>query len=278
MAINDTIVSTIQNSLLSSTIGTESQEAVLRYVLDDILLASSLLLNITIAGVLLLAIVYLSRQVSDPRVQLILVSGVLAATVSLSSYVGLFSGLTMNFINVPDGHVLSGDSVLTMWGRYLGWAFALPFIMVLMGLVAGTNWTKIITAVMFTFAMVVANIASVLTTSNITMRWLWFGLSYAFFLVVAYIILTDWAQDADKTGTEDIYTTLKIITVISWFGFILIGAVGVEGLAMLDVWMTSWGYSILDVLAKYVVILVTVFYAVDEPEELTGGEEYGSTR
>jgi halorhodopsin len=44
-----------------------------------------------------------------------------------------------------------------------------------------------------------------------------------------------------------------VLTIVLWLGYPLVWAVGVEGLALVQsVGLTSWGYSALDVFAKYV--------------------------
>jgi halorhodopsin len=39
--------------------------------------------------------------------------------------------------------------------------------------------------------------------------------------------------------------------------------------------MTSWGYSALDIIAKYAVTLLIILYVAEEPDEVCGGEDYG---
>jgi halorhodopsin len=44
-----------------------------------------------------------------------------------------------------------------------------------------------------------------------------------------------------------------VLTIVLWLGYPIIWALGVEGLALIQsVGLTSWGYSGLDILAKYV--------------------------
>jgi len=66
------------------------------------------------------------------------------------------------------------------------------------------------------------------------------------------VLLVEWPADAAAAGTADIFNTLKLLTVVLWLGYPVLWALGSEGFALLDVAITSWGYSGLDVLAKYV--------------------------
>ena len=255
----------------------ETQREVFEYVFDDPLLAWSFVLNIALAGLTILGIVYLGRNLTDPRSKLIAVSVMLISVVSISSYTGLTTGLTISFLEMPAGHARAGEEVLTMWGRYLTWTFSTPFILIALGMIAGSNLTKILTASAFTVAMCVTGLAAALTTSSHLLRWWWFVISSSFFLVIVYIILVEWDADAKQTGTSGLFNTLKILTVVSWFGYPILWFLGVEGIALLEVAYTSWGYSILDIVSKYVVTVLIMLYVAREPEEIVAGAEYGSS-
>ncbi|MFP8953966.1 bacteriorhodopsin [Natrialbaceae archaeon A-arb3/5] len=255
----------------------ETQREIVEFVFDDTLLSLSFVANIALAGLTILFIVAMARGVTDPRTKLIVLSTLLISVVSISSYTGLASGLTLSFIEMPAGHPLAGEEVLTMWGRYLTWTFSTPFILIVLGMIAGSNLTKITTTVAMTIAMCVTGLAAALTTSSYPMRWWWFVLSTSFFLVIVYVIMVDWTREAERTGTADLFNTLKILTVVGWFGYPILWALGVEGFAVLEVWMTSWGYSVLDIITKYIVTVLIVLYVVKEPETITAGADYGST-
>ncbi|MFA9417249.1 bacteriorhodopsin [Natrinema sp. HArc-T2] len=247
------------------------------------LLALSFVVNIALAGLTILGIVYLGRSLTDPRAKAIATALLLISVVSISSYTGLTSGLTLSVIEMPAGHPAAGatttgaDGVLVMWGRYLTWTFSTPFILIVLGMIAGSNWTKILTTCAFTIAMCVTGLAAALTTSSLVLRWWWFVLGSIFFLVIVYVILVDWTAEAERTGTSDLFRTLKLLTVVGWFGYPILWMLGVEGVAILDVAITSWGYSVLDIITKYVVTFLAMFYVVDEPESITGGANYGAS-
>ena len=246
-------------------------------VMSDPFFASSLYTNIMLAGLTLLAIAYIARGVSDPRAKLIVVSCMMISAVSVASYTGLFSGMTISVLEMPPGHALAGEEAVSLWGRYLTWALSTPFILLALGLVAGSNLTKIFTAIVFDVGIMVTGLAAALTTSSYALRWFWYLVSVTFFIVVVYILLAEWPEDARRTGTVGIFNKLKILTVVLWFGYTVWWGVGNEGLALVEsVALTSWGYSILDIVAKYAFSFLVVLYVVDEPDEVTGGEDWGS--
>lgn len=268
--------------------GDVSQTQMYETILDNGVLASSLYVNIALAGLTLLAIMFVARGVTDPRAKLIVVSCMMISAVSIASYTGLFSGMTMSIIEMPEGHALadatttlaSGDEVngtISLWGRYLTWALSTPFILLAIGLVAGSNLTKIFTAIVFDVGIMITGLAAALTTSSYLLRWFWYAISCTFFLVVVYILLVEWPKDAEETGTVDIFNKLKILTVVLWFGYTVWWALGNEGLAIIsDVAITSWGYSAFDVVAKYGFTFLVVLYVVKEPDEVTAGEDWGA--
>ena len=229
-----------------------TQTEIYEAVRENTLLNASFWANIALAGVAILLFVYMGRNVKDARAQLIWVATLMVPLVSIASYTGLASGLTISFLEMPSGHALAGEEVLTMWGRYLTWTLSTPMILLALGLLAGTNLTKLFTIVTADIAMCVTGLAAALTTSSYGLRWFWYFISCTFFLVVLYVLLVEWPKDAEAANTAEIFNLLKILTVVLWFGYPIFWALGAEGLAVLDVAITSWAYSFLDIGAKYV--------------------------
>ncbi|EMA31051.1 bacteriorhodopsin [Halobiforma nitratireducens] len=230
-----------------------TQPEVYEQVQDDFLLNLSFWANIALAGISILVFLYMGRNLENSKSKLIFVATLMVPLVSISSYTGLASGLTISFLEMPPGHALAGEEVLTMWGRYLTWALSTPMILLALGLLAGTNLTKLFTAITADIAMCVTGLAAALTVSSHGLRWFWYFLSCTFFLVVLYILLVEWPKDAEAAGTAEIFNLLKILTVVMWLGYPIVWGLGAEGLAVLEaVWITSWAYSVLDIVAKYI--------------------------
>jgi halorhodopsin len=229
-----------------------AQGEVLRLIRNDVLLSSSLWINVALAGLSILLFVYMGRRVESPRARLIWVATLLVPLVSLSSYLGLVSGLTVGLLQMPPGHALAGQEVVSPWGRYLTWTLSTPMILLALGLLAGTDRATLFTAITMDVAMCVTGLAAALVTSSYLLRWGFYLVSCAFFVAVLYVLLVQWPRDASEAGTSEIFETLKLLTVVLWIGYPVLWALGSEGFALLDVAITSWGYSLLDVGAKYV--------------------------
>jgi halorhodopsin len=240
------------STLATETVLQASQSDALQEIQSDFLLQSSLWVNIALAGLAILLFVYMGRDVQSSRAKLIWVATLLVPLVSISSYVGLASGLTVGFLEMPAGHALAGQEVLSPWGRYLTWTLSTPMILLALGLLADADRTSIFTAITMDIGMCVTGLAAALITSSYLFRWVFYLISCAFFVAVLYILLVEWSGAATAAGTSEIFQTLRSLTVVLWLGYPILWALGSEGFALLGVGVTSWGYSGLDILAKYV--------------------------
>ncbi|MFP4218793.1 MAG: bacteriorhodopsin, partial [Salinarchaeum sp.] len=143
---------------------------------NDVLLSSSLWVNIALAGLSALLFVYMGRNLTDGRAKLIWGATLMIPLVSISSYLGLASGLTVGLLEMPAGHALAGQEVLSQWGRYLTWALSTPMILLALGLLADVDRGSLFTVIAADIGMCVTGLAAALITSSHMFRW-------AFYLV-----------------------------------------------------------------------------------------------
>ena len=192
--------------------------------------------------------------------------------VSISSYVGLASGLTAGFLEMPSGHALAGEEILSQWGRYLTWTFSTPLILLALGLLAEVDTADLFVVILADVGMTLTGLAAAMTTSSYAYRWAFYLVSTAFFLVVLYALVVKWPADAAAAGTDEIFSTLRTLTVVLWLGYPIVWALGVEGLAVVEsVGLTSWGYSVLDVFAKYVFAYLLLRWVADNESVVATG-------
>ena len=250
-----------------------SQSAVFERIAGDVLLSSSLWVNIALAGFSILLFVAMGRGLRTERARMIWVATLLVPLVSISSYAALVSGLTVGLIQMPPGHPLAGQEVLSPWGRYLTWTLSTPMILLALGLLADADRASLFTAITMDVAMCITGLAAALITSSYLLRWVFFGISCAFFVAVLYVLLVEWPADAQAAGTSEIYGTLRHLTVVLWLGYPVLWALGVEGFAVLDVAITSWGYSGLDILAKYVFAFLLLRWVAANERSVGGGAD-----
>jgi len=253
-----------------------SGPSVYSQIQNDVLLSSSLWVNIALAGLSALLFVYMGRNLTDGRAKLIWGATLMIPLVSISSYLGLASGLTVGLLEMPAGHALAGQEVLSQWGRYLTWALSTPMILLALGLLADVDRGSLFTVIAADIGMCVTGLAAALITSSYMFRWAFYLVSCAFFAAVLYALLAEWPASASRAGTSEIFSTLRILTVVLWLGYPIIWAVGVEGLALVQsVGLTSWGYSALDILAKYVFAFLLLQW-VTSNERIVASPEGGA--
>jgi halorhodopsin len=239
--------------LTTAVVPLQSQADALAAVQGDTLLSSSLWANIALAGISILVFLYMGRTVTSTRAKVIWGATLMIPLVSISSYLGLASGLTMGFTEMPSGHALGGQEVLSQWGRYLTWALSTPMILLALGHLADVDRGSLFAVIAADVAMCVTGLAAALVTSGVLYRWAFYAISCAFFAVVLYALLVEWPASAAAAGTGEIFGTLRALTVVLWLGYPIVWALGVEGLAVVQsVGVTSWAYSALDIFAKYV--------------------------
>lgn len=246
-------MSPIGQIVISGILLQATQADAFSQIQNDVLLSSSLWVNIALAGLSILLFVYMGRGVTSNRARLIWGATLMIPLVSISSYLGLASGLTASFIEMPAGHALAGEEVMSQWGRYLTWTLSTPLILLALGLLADANLGSLFTVITADIGMCLTGLAAALVTSSYLFRWLFYAVGCTFFIVVLYALVIEWPKFAVKAGTSDIFRLLRTLTIVLWLGYPIIWAVGVEGLALVQSpGLTSWGYSVLDILAKYV--------------------------
>lgn len=229
------------------------------------LLSSSLWVNVALAGLAALLFAYMGRNVRGDRARMIWVVTLFIPLVSISSYLGLLSGVTIGVLEMPTGHPL--DEAISQWGRYLTWAFSTPLILAALGWLADVDRADLLAVVAADIGMCLTGLAAALTTSSLLMRWVFYAVSCVFFVVVLYALVFKWPVSAEAAGTSEVFSTLRALTVVLWLGYPIVWAVGIEGLAIVEsAGLTSWGYSALDILAKYVFAFLLLRWVADNED------------
>ncbi|MBB6645410.1 bacteriorhodopsin [Halobellus ruber] len=246
----------------------QTQGQVADQIAGNTLLASSLWVNIALAGVSALLFVYMGRNITNGRVKAIWGATLMIPLVSISSYLGLVSGLTVGLIQMPAGHALAGEMILSQWGRYLTWALSTPMILLALGLLADVDIGSIFTVIAADIGMCITGLAAALITSSYGLRWAFYFVSCAFFVAVLYALVAQWPDAAAEAGTSEIFSTLRALTIVLWLGYPIIWAIAPEGLALIPVGISSWGYSALDIFAKYIFAFLLIRWVTNNESSI----------
>ena len=247
----------------------QTQGEVASRIAENTLLASSLWVNIALAGLSALLFVYMGRNITNGRVKAIWGATLMIPLVSISSYLGLVSGLTVGLIQMPAGHALAqADPILSQWGRYLTWALSTPMILLALGLLADVDIGSIFTVIAADIGMCITGLAAALITSSYGLRWAFYFVSCAFFVAVLYALVAQWPDAAAEAGTGEIFSTLRALTIVLWLGYPIIWAIAPEGLALIPVGISSWGYSALDVFAKYIFAFLLIRWVTNNESSI----------
>ena len=208
-------VSTEAAMLMESSILLQTEQGeVLNQIQNNTSLSASLWVNVALAGLSALLFVYMSQRVRTRRARLIFGATIMIPLVSISSYLGMISGLTVGLIEMPAGHALAGELVLSQWGRYLTWALSTPLILLALGLLAEVDIADLFAVITADIGMCVTGLAAALITSSYGLRWAFYVISCAFFVVVLYALLARWPANAETAGTDEIFSTLRALTVV----------------------------------------------------------------
>ena len=237
-------------------------------IASNTLLASSLWVNVALAGLAALLFVYMGTSITNRRAKAIWGATLMIPLVSISSYLGLLSGLTVGFIEMPTGHALADEVILSQWGRYLTWALSTPMILLALGLLADVDIGSIFTVIAADIGMCITGLAAALITSSYGLRWAFYFVSCAFFVAVLYALVAQWPAAAEEAGTSEIFGTLRALTIVLWLGYPIIWAIAPEGLALIPVGISSWGYSALDVFAKYIFAFLLIRWVTNNQSSI----------
>jgi halorhodopsin len=144
-------------------------------------------------------------------------------------------------------------------------------ILLALGLLADVDTGSLFTVIAADIGMCVTGLAAALITSSYGLRWAFYFVSCAFFVAVLYALVTQWPKSAAKAGTGEIFGTLRLLTIVLWLGYPIIWAIAPEGLALVSVGVSSWGYSALDVFAKYIFAFLLLQWVANNESAIGAG-------
>jgi len=136
------------------------------------------------------------------------------------------------------------------YARYVDWTITTALIILELGLIAGAE-PALIGGVMG--ADVIMIVGGYLGTVSIvtTVKWFWFVISMALFVVVLYALAVNFRDSALQKGNDraDVYGRLAWLTIVSWIFYPVVWLFS-DGFASFSVSFEVCAYSILDIASK----------------------------
>jgi bacteriorhodopsin len=187
--------------------------------------------------------------------------------VAMFAYLAMLSG---------QGWTASAGCRQFFYVRYLDWLITTPLLVLELGLVAGQDSETITAVVGADVLMIVAGYMGAVSVT--TVKWVWFLLSMAMFVLVVFSLARTFRQTViERKSTEmiQLYNKIAWLTIIMWSFYPVIWMLA-EGFGIFSVSFEVVAYAICDIIAKCVFCFVIIsandsLVAPDQTPQWNGG-------
>jgi bacteriorhodopsin len=184
--------------------------------------------------------------VTDPEKQEYYVITTMITGIATAAYLSMFFGFGLTEVEV------TGRGVIDIyWARYADWLFTTPLLLLDLALLASASRVEISALIILDAFMIVTGLVGALTTQN-AFRFVWWAISTLAMILVLYFlysILTARANNLDE-DRRSTFITLRNLTLVLWTLYPILWLVGTEGTGVVNLFVETLGFMILDVLAK----------------------------
>lgn len=200
-------------------------------------------------AIMLLGTIYFVGRgwgVRDAQQQEFYVITTMITGIASAAYLSMFFGFGLTEVEV------AGRGVLDIyWARYADWLFTTPLLLLDLALLAKASRTEISALIILDAFMIVTGLVGALS-KQMTFRYTWWFISTVAMILVLYFlysVLTTRVQEMndDVKGT---FTTLRNLTLVLWSLYPVLWIVGTEGAGVVNLYVETLGFMVLDVLAK----------------------------
>jgi bacteriorhodopsin len=171
--------------------------------------------------------------------------------IAFVNYLAMALGFGLTTVSV------GGEELPIYWARYTDWFFTTPLLLIDLGLLAGANRNELGSLVGLDMLMIATGAIATLAGGAGFMtggarRLIWWGVSTGFLLVLLYMLFGSLGRKAAELpdSAESKFRTLRTLIVVVWLVYPVWWLVGTEGLAMVDLYIETLGFAILDLTAK----------------------------
>jgi len=200
-------------------------------------------------AMMLLGTVYFVARgwgVKDPKQQEFYVITTMITGIASAAYLSMFFGFGLTEVEV------AGRGVLDIyWARYADWLFTTPLLLLDLALLAKASRVEISALIILDAFMIITGLVGALS-KQMTFRYTWWFISTVAMILVLYFlysVLTARVQEMDD-DVKGTFTTLRNLVLVLWTLYPILWIVGTEGAGVVNLYVETLGFMVLDVLAK----------------------------
>lgn len=189
--------------------------------------------------------------VTDERKQEFYIVTIFITAIAFVNYLAMALGFGLTTVTI------AGDELSIYWARYTDWFFTTPLLLIDLGLLAGATRNELSSLVGLDMLMIATGAIATLSagTGALTVgarRFIWWGVSTIFLLVLLYMLYSTLDNRVDQLGGDvrSTFETLRTLIVFIWLVYPAWWLIGTEGLNLVGIGVESAGFMILDLTAK----------------------------
>jgi bacteriorhodopsin len=170
---------------------------------------------------------------------------ILIPAIAAASYLSMFLGFGVTEVTV------GGETRAIYWARYADWLLTTPLLLLDLNLLAGADRDTIQTLAVLDIFMIGTGLVGALTQVEM-FRYVWWTVSTIALLVILYFLFVNLTQKAEEFDPDraSTFKTLRNLTVVLWLVYPVLWLVGTEGAGLVNLYVETLGFMILDVTAK----------------------------
>jgi bacteriorhodopsin len=217
--------------------------------------------------IMLLGTVYFIGKgwgVTDPEQQEFYIITIMITGIASAAYLSMFFGFGLTEVEV------AGRGALDIyWARYADWLFTTPLLLLDLALLANASRREIGGLVILDSFMIVTGLVGALSKTMLA-RYTWWFISTVAMILVLYFLYSVLGARAQQMSSDvqSTFTALRNLTLVLWTLYPILWIVGTEGAGVVNLYVETLGFMVLDVSAKvgFGLILLRSRAILGEPE------------
>jgi bacteriorhodopsin len=184
--------------------------------------------------------------VEDPRQQEYYIITILIPGIAAASYLSMFTGFGLTGVTL-----VGGETLEIYWARYADWLFTTPLLLLDIALLAGADRNTIGALIGLDAFMIITGLVGALEKVP-TYRYVWWTVStiaLIFILYFLYVNLGRAAAEKDE-DTQSTFNVLRNVILVLWSVYPILWLVGTEGAGVVNLYVETLAFMVLDVTAK----------------------------